>query len=74
MYQILKLGPSIRRLDFGENNHVEVVYSEGHDHMWSMLAYLREEEWEHLPLLPAGIELGDVFCFELVRDSEFQGL
>ena len=71
LYLILELGPSIRRLDFGENIHVEVLYSEVRDHIWSILAYLRDEEWENLPLPLARIELGNVFCFELVRDSEF---
>ena len=71
MYLLLELGPSIRRLDFGENIHVEVLYSEVHDHIWSMLPYLTDEEWESLPLPPIGIELGDVFCFELVRNSNF---
>ena len=74
MYLILKLGPFIRRLDFGKNNHVEVMYLEVHDHICFVLAYLSDEEWENLPLLPVGIELGEVFCFELVRDSDFQGL
>ena len=62
MYLLLELGPSIRRLDFGENIHVEVLYSKVHDHIWSVL-----------PLLPVAIQMGDVFCFELVSDSDFQG-
>ena len=37
MYLILELGPSIKRLDFGENIHVKVLYSEVHDHIWSVL-------------------------------------
>ena len=73
MYLLLELGPYIRRLDFGENIHVEVLYSKVHDHIWSVLAYLRDEEWENLPLLPVAIQMGDVFCFELVSDSDFQG-
>ena len=43
MYLLLELGPSIRRLNFGENVHIEVLYSELGP--------------------PAGIELGDVYCF-----------
>ena len=31
-----------------------------------------DEEWVNLPLLPARLDSGDVYCFELVRDSEFQ--
>ena len=68
---LLELGPSIRRLNFGENVHVEVLYLEVHDHIWSMIAYLSDDEWKNLPLPPIGIELGGVFCFELVRDSDF---
>lgn len=74
MYLILELDPSIRRLDFGENIHIKVLYSKLHDPIWTVLAYVREEEWKNLPLPPARIELDDVFCFELVRDSDFQGL
>ena len=66
--------PSIRRLNFGENVHVKVLYSEVHDHIWFVLAYFSDEEWVNLPLPPARIELGNVYCFELVRDSDFQGL
>ena len=66
MYLLLKLGPSIRRLNFGENVHVKVLYSEVHDDIWSMIAYLSDDEWENLPLPPARIELWDVFC----RDSD----
>ena len=65
MYLLLELGLSI---------HVEVLYSEVHDHIWSVIAYLSDDEWENFPLSPAGIELDDVYCFELVRDSDFQGL
>ena len=51
-----------------------MLYSKVHDHIWCVLAYLSDEKWENLPLPPSGIELGDVFSFELVRDSDFQGL
>ena len=71
MYLRLELGPSIRRLNFGENVHVEVLYSEVHDHIWYVTAYLSDEEWVNQPLPPTRLELGDVFCFELVRDSDF---
>ena len=70
MYLLLELVPSIRRLYFGENVHVEVLYSEVHDHIWSVIAYLSDDEWKNLPLALVGIELGDVYCFELVRDSD----
>ena len=71
MYLILDLGPSIRRLEFDENIHVEILHSEVHEHVSSVLAYVREEEWNNLPLLRARVELDDVFCFKLVRDSDF---
>ena len=74
MYLILKLDPSIKSLEFGENIHVEILYSKVHEHICSVLAFVREEEWKDLPLLPVGIELDYVFCFELVRISDFQGL
>ena len=32
---------SIKSLEFGENIHVEVLYPEVHDHIWSVLAYVR---------------------------------
>ena len=74
MYLVLELGPSIRRLNFEENVHVEVLFSEVHDHIWFVIAYLNDDEWVNLLLPPAGLELGDVYCFELVRNSDFQGL
>ena len=64
MYLLLELGPSIRRLDFGENIHVKVLYLEVDDHIWPVLAYLRDEEGKILPLPSVRIELGEVFGFE----------
>ena len=59
MYLILELGPSIRRLEFGENIHVEILFSGVHERIWSVLAYVREEEWKDLPLPPVGVELDE---------------
>lgn len=73
MYILLELGPSIRRLNFGDNVHVEILYSEMHDRIWSVVAYVRDEEWVNLQLPPTRLNLADVFCFELVNDSDFLG-
>ena len=50
MYLILKLDPSIKSLEFGENIHVEILYSKVHERICSVLAFVREEEWKDLPL------------------------
>ena len=42
-----------------------------HGHIWSVVAYVSDEEWMNLPLPPTGLDVDDVFCFELVRDSDF---
>ena len=52
--------------------HVEIIYSEVHGHIWSV-AYVSDKEWMNLQLPPAKLNLADVFCFELVNDSDFQG-
>ena len=74
MYLLLELSPSIQSLNFGENVHVEMIYSEVRSHIWSVIAHVSDEEWMNLPLPRAGLDLDDVFCFELVGDSDFQGL
>ena len=74
MYLLLELGPSIQSLNFGEHVHVEIIYSEVCGRIWSMIAYVRDEAWMNLPLPPLGLDIDDVFCFELVRDSDFEGL
>ena len=73
MYILLELGPSIQSLNFGENAHVEIIYLEVHGCIWSVIAYVSNEEWMNLQLPPANLDLVDVFCFELVNDSDFQG-
>ena len=73
MYILLELGPSIQSLNFRENAHVEIIYSEVHDRIWSVIAYVSNKEWMNLQLAPANLNLVDVFCFELVNDSDFQG-
>ena len=45
MYILLELGPSIKSLYFGDNVHVEILYSEVHGCIWSIVAYVRNEEW-----------------------------
>ena len=74
MYLLLELGPSVQSLNFGENVHVEMIYSEVRGCIWSVVAYVSDEEWVNLPLPPAGLDLRNVYCFKLVRDSDFQGL
>lgn len=69
MYLLLELGPSVQSLNFGENVHVEIIYSEVRGHIWSVVAYMSDEEWMNLPLLPAGLDLGEVYCYELVREA-----
>ena len=61
MYFLLKLGPSVQSLNFGENVHVEMIYSEARGRIWSAVAYVSDEEWMNLPLPPAGLDLDDVF-------------
>lgn len=64
----------VQSLNFGENVHVEMIYPEVHGRIWSVVAYMSDEEWMNLPLPPASLDLGDMYCYELVRDSDFQGL
>ena len=73
MYIHLELGPSIQRLHFGDNTHVEIIHSEVHGHIWSVVAYVRDEEWMNVQLPPANLNLVNVYYFELVNDSNFQG-
>lgn len=73
MYILLELGPSIESLHFGDNAHVEKIHSEVRGHIWSVVAYIRDEEWINVQLPPANLNLADVFYFELVNDSDFQG-
>ena len=73
MYILLELGPSIQSLNFGNNVHVEILYSEVHGCIWSVVAYVRDEDWVNVQLPPDNLNSADVFCFELVNDSDFQG-
>ena len=73
MYILLELGPFIWSLYFGDNAHVKILYSEVHGCIWSVVAYVRNEEWINVQLPPSNLNLADVFCFELVNDSYFQG-
>ena len=72
MYILLELGPSIKSLYFGDNVHVEILYSEVHGCIWSVVAYVRDDEWINIQFLPSNVNVADVFCFELVNDSDFQ--
>ena len=74
MYLLLELGPSIQSLNFEGNVHVEIIYLEVHGRIWSVVAYVSVKEWMNLPLPLASLDVDDVFCFELVRDSDFHGL
>ena len=73
MFILLELGPSIQSLHFGDNAHVEIIHSEVHGRIWSVVAYVRDEEWMNVQLLLANLNLADIFCFEQVNDSDFQG-
>ena len=73
MYILLELGSSIQNLYFGENVHVEILYSEFHGCIWSVVAYVRDEEWINIQFPSSNVNVADIFCFELVNDSDFQG-
>ena len=57
MYILFELDPSIRSLQFGDNAHVEIIYSEVHGRIWSVVAYVRDEEWMNVRLPPANLNL-----------------
>ena len=44
MYLLLELGPSVQSLNFGENVHVEIIYSEVCGRIWFDVAYTSDEE------------------------------
>ena len=73
MYILLELGPSIRNLYFGNNVHVEILHSEVRGYIWSVIAYVENDEWMNIQFPPSNVNIADIFCFELVSDSDFQG-
>ena len=60
MYILVELGPSIQSLNFEKNVRVEIIYSEVHDRIWFVVAYMSNEEWMNLQLPPANLNLADV--------------
>ena len=69
MYILLELGLFIRSLYFGDNIHVEILYSEVQRCIWSVIAYVRDEEWINIQFPLSNVNIAYIFCFELLNDS-----
>ena len=61
LYILLELGLFIQSLYFGDNARVEILYSEVHGCIWSVVAYVRDEEWINIQLPPSNVNIADIF-------------